>query len=50
MRHLPLGRQGLVTSQHGLGCMGMSEFCGPGEEADMVARKAVARKAMVTGS
>jgi aryl-alcohol dehydrogenase-like predicted oxidoreductase len=37
MRYAPLGRQGLVTSQQGLGCMGMSEFYGPGDEAESIA-------------
>ena len=32
-----LGREGLVVSSQGLGCMGMSEFYGPGEEAESVA-------------
>ncbi|HCU91399.1 MAG TPA: aldo/keto reductase [Actinobacteria bacterium] len=37
MRQVPLGRQGLVTSRQGLGCMGMSEFYGPGDEAESLA-------------
>ncbi|MCU1492590.1 MAG: putative oxidoreductase [Acidimicrobiaceae bacterium] len=32
-----LGRQGLVVSALGLGCMGMSEFYGPGDEAESIA-------------
>ncbi|HWG62112.1 MAG TPA: aldo/keto reductase [Streptosporangiaceae bacterium] len=37
MRYVPLGSQGLVTSAQGLGCMGMSEFYGPGDEAESIA-------------
>ncbi len=33
----PLGSTGLLTSAQGLGCMGMSEFYGPGDEAESVA-------------
>jgi aryl-alcohol dehydrogenase-like predicted oxidoreductase len=32
-----LGNKGLVVSQQGLGCMGMSEFYGPRDEAEAVA-------------
>jgi len=32
-----LGTSGLVVSTEGLGCMGMSEFYGPGDEAESVA-------------
>jgi len=32
-----LGRSGLTVSAQGLGCMGMSEFYGPGDEAESVA-------------
>jgi aryl-alcohol dehydrogenase-like predicted oxidoreductase len=32
-----LGTQGLVVSEQGLGCMGMSEFYGPTDEAESVA-------------
>ena len=32
-----LGRSGLITSALGLGCMGMSEFYGPGDEAESIA-------------
>jgi aryl-alcohol dehydrogenase-like predicted oxidoreductase len=34
MKNKPLGRQGLQASQLGLGCMGMSEFYGPTNEAE----------------
>jgi aryl-alcohol dehydrogenase-like predicted oxidoreductase len=37
MQRVPLGSQGLVTSRQGLGCMGMSEFYGPGDEAQSLA-------------
>ncbi|MGI8331785.1 aldo/keto reductase [Actinomadura scrupuli] len=36
MRQRALG-QGLTTSELGLGCMGMSEFYGPGDDAESVA-------------
>ena len=32
-----LGRSGLTVSAEGLGCMGMSEFYGPGDEAESIA-------------
>ena len=32
-----LGRSGLVVSMQGLGCMGMSEFYGPGDESESAA-------------
>jgi aryl-alcohol dehydrogenase-like predicted oxidoreductase len=32
-----LGRQGLVASKMGLGCMGMSEFYGPASESESIA-------------
>ena len=32
-----LGRHGLVVSQQGLGCMGMSEFYGPRDDAESIA-------------
>src|SRR2546427_7355975 len=32
-----LGRSGLSVSALGLGCMGMSEFYGPGDEAESIA-------------
>jgi aryl-alcohol dehydrogenase-like predicted oxidoreductase len=34
---VPLGSQGLVVSRQGLGCMGMSEFYGPGDDAESIA-------------
>ncbi len=37
MEHIALGTQGLVVSRQGLGCMGMSEFYGPGDDAESVA-------------
>ncbi|HEX5727177.1 MAG TPA: aldo/keto reductase [Longimicrobiaceae bacterium] len=37
MEQRTLGTQGLVVSAPGLGCMGMSEFYGPGDEAESVA-------------
>jgi aryl-alcohol dehydrogenase-like predicted oxidoreductase len=37
MKKRNLGTQGLVVSQLGLGCMGMSEFYGPGNDAESVA-------------
>jgi aryl-alcohol dehydrogenase-like predicted oxidoreductase len=37
MERRVLGRQGLVVSEQGLGCMGMSEFYGPTDEAESVA-------------
>ncbi|HEU5420661.1 MAG TPA: aldo/keto reductase [Streptosporangiaceae bacterium] len=33
----PLGSQGLTVSRQGLGCMGMSEFYGAGDDAESVA-------------
>ena len=37
MQKRKLGRQGLVVSAQGLGCMGMSEFYGAGDEAESIA-------------
>jgi aryl-alcohol dehydrogenase-like predicted oxidoreductase len=37
MRKRKLGRQGLEVSELGLGCMGMSEFYGPRDDAESIA-------------
>src|SRR5208283_3469832 len=37
MKTRKLGNQGLVVSDLGLGCMGMSEFYGPSDEAESIA-------------
>jgi len=37
MERRALGTQGLTVSALGLGCMGMSEFYGPGDEAESIA-------------
>ncbi len=37
MQYRELGRSGLKVSALGLGCMGMSEFYGPGDEAESIA-------------
>lgn len=37
MQFCQLGRSGLTVSAEGLGCMGMSEFYGPGDEAESIA-------------
>ena len=37
MKKRNLGTEGLVVSQLGLGCMGMSEFYGPGDDAESTA-------------
>ena len=37
MKTRKLGNQGLVVSSLGLGCMGMSEFYGPSDDAESIA-------------
>ena len=37
METIPLGSQGLIVSRQGLGCMGMSEFYGAGDDDESVA-------------
>jgi aryl-alcohol dehydrogenase-like predicted oxidoreductase len=37
MEAIPLGSQGLIVSRQGLGCMGMSEFYGAGDDDESVA-------------
>jgi aryl-alcohol dehydrogenase-like predicted oxidoreductase len=37
IEQVPLGDQGLVVSRQGLGCMGMSEFYGAGDDAESIA-------------
>jgi len=37
MKKRKLGRSGLAVSEQGLGCMGMSEFYGAGDEAESIA-------------
>jgi aryl-alcohol dehydrogenase-like predicted oxidoreductase len=37
MESVSLGSQGLTVSRQGLGCMGMSEFYGPGDDAESIA-------------
>lgn len=37
MKTRRLGNQGLIVSEMGLGCMGMSEFYGPGDERESLA-------------
>src|SRR5437762_333441 len=37
MQTVALGSQGLTVSCQGLGCMGMSEFYGPGDDTESVA-------------
>jgi len=36
MEQRPLGSGGLTVSRMGLGCMGMSEFYGPGDEKESI--------------
>ena len=45
MQHRPLGRTGLSVSCLGLGCMGMSEFYGPGNDEESLATMAAALEA-----
>src|SRR2546426_8236564 len=45
---IALGAQGLVVSAQGLGCMGMSEFYGPTDEAESLATIARALELGVT--
>jgi aryl-alcohol dehydrogenase-like predicted oxidoreductase len=37
IQQVPLGTEGLVVSRQGLGCMGMSEFYGQGDDAESIA-------------
>jgi aryl-alcohol dehydrogenase-like predicted oxidoreductase len=37
MQYVPLGSEGLTVSRQGLGCMGMSEFYGPRDDAESIA-------------
>jgi aryl-alcohol dehydrogenase-like predicted oxidoreductase len=37
METIPLGNQGLIVSRQGLGCMGMSEFYGAGDDDESIA-------------
>jgi aryl-alcohol dehydrogenase-like predicted oxidoreductase len=37
MQTVPLGSQGLIVSRQGLGCMGMSEFYGRGDDSESIA-------------
>jgi aryl-alcohol dehydrogenase-like predicted oxidoreductase len=37
MEMIELGSQGLAVSRQGLGCMGMSDFYGPGDDAESIA-------------
>ena len=37
METIALGTQGLTVSRQGLGCMGMSDFYGPGDDEESIA-------------
>jgi aryl-alcohol dehydrogenase-like predicted oxidoreductase len=37
VKQVPLGTKGLVVSQQGLGCMGMSDFYGPRDDTESIA-------------
>jgi aryl-alcohol dehydrogenase-like predicted oxidoreductase len=37
MEYIALGTQGLMVSRQGLGCMGMSDFYGPGDDRESIA-------------
>ncbi len=37
MESITLGTQGLAVSRQGLGCMGMSDFYGPGDDTESIA-------------
>ena len=48
MKQVKLGSQGLVVSAEGLGCMGMSAFYGPSDEAENLATLARAIELGIT--
>ncbi len=48
MKHVTLGRSALQASALGLGCMGMSEFYGPSDEAESLATLARALELGIT--
>ncbi|MEP7240149.1 MAG: aldo/keto reductase [Devosia sp.] len=48
MKQVKLGSQGLVVSAEGLGCMGMSAFYGPSDEAENLATLARATELGIT--
>ena len=48
MRQRTLGSTGLVVSELGLGCMGMSDFYGPADEAESIATIHAALEAGIT--